>query len=275
MKLIAALVLIVTFGILLFKGSKGNPTPTTIHGNAMGTTWSLKCHNPEKYRPLIKQKILHYENLLSHWKPNSELSQLNAGKIQTPSPELQKILTLANKFKVETNGAFDHTLLRQTQTAGFAPPLPTTAHSYDLSAMAKGYTIDGLTEILRAAGLKNFIIELGGECYASGTQPDGTPWTIQIPSPTGKEPTTINLTNQAIATSGNYQQIANIKDGKITSHLINPITGKPKKAPPTSISIIAKDGTTADSYATALFINPELSLPKQIKMLPFTINAPQ
>jgi len=252
--------------LLLFLKSKSPETDApsgmgTIHGNAMGTTWSLRCNNPKRFQKRVIKTLSRYEHLLSHWQTDSELSRLNAGEISKPSAELEKILHHASEFKNHTGGAYDHTLLHQTQAAGFAPPLPTNAHRYDLSGLAKGYVIDQLTQQLHAEGLKDFIIELGGECYASGTQPDGSPWPVQIPSPVGGKPWIAHLSNQAIATSGNYHQVASIKNGNITSHLIDPSSGKPNATHARSVSIIAADCITADAYATAMFINPDLTLP--------------
>ncbi|BDS08674.1 FAD:protein FMN transferase [Oceaniferula spumae] len=261
-----SIIVLITATFLLFQKSR-TPTVSTITGDAMGTTWSLRCEDAEQYRPLVYRILSEQENILSHWRANSEISRLNAGQITEVSTELKRAINLAEHFKAETRGAFDHTLLRQTQAAGFAPLLATEKHNYDLSAMAKGYCIDLLTATLREHGLINFVIELGGECYASGTQDDGTPWPVLIPSPTGGEGVTVYLSNQAIATSGNYQQVAKIENKLISSHLIAPNTGKPHLAKPSSVSIIANDCATADAYATALFINPKLVLPENTKAI--------
>jgi thiamine biosynthesis lipoprotein len=265
MKRIALIALAAAAVLLLLKSlSPETDRPSsigTIRGNAMGTTWSLRCKAPKRFHNLITKTLSRYEQLLSHWQTDSEISRLNAGGIAKPSVELEKLLSHATEFKKHTGGAYDHTLLRQTQAAGFAPNLLTNAHSYDLSGLAKGYVIDQLTQQLHAEGIKDFVIELGGECYASGTQANGSPWPVQIPSPVGGEAFIVHLSNQAIATSGNYHQVASIKDGKITSHLIDPSSGKPNTTPARSVSIIAADCITADAYATAMFINPDLTLP--------------
>jgi len=272
MKTIAIIILAISAFLLFKKGQR--PEVSTITGDAMGTTWSLRCQNPEQYQTLIHITLEIQENLFSHWRANSELSKLNAGRITEPSEELAKALDLAARFKAETGGAFDHTLLRQTQETHFAPQLPTTAHSYDLSAMAKGYSIDVLTKTLREHGLTDFIVELGGECFASGTQQDGSPWPVQIPSPTGGDPVIVHLSDQAIATSGNYHQIAGVQNKRIISHLIDPTTGKPRPAVLSSVSIIAPDCATADAYATARFVSPDLALPNDLQIIELPADTP-
>ncbi len=128
----------------------------------------------------------------------------------------------------------------------------------DFSAIAKGYGVDFIGDLLRENGIENFLVDIGGEVVAQGISPRGNEWMIGINLPkeeaqTDDVQTVVPLKNQAIATSGNYRNFYEV-DGVKYSHTINPKTGFPERNTLLSASVFAADCTTADAYATAFMV---------------------
>ena len=128
----------------------------------------------------------------------------------------------------------------------------------DLSSIAKGYGVDRVADVIRAAGFTDFLVEIGGEVVASGTRPDGRAWRIGInrPKPEARPDEiygVVSLRDQAFATSGDYRQFF-VQDGVRFSHIIDPKTGYPVANRVVSVSILAGDCTLADGLATAVMV---------------------
>jgi thiamine biosynthesis lipoprotein len=128
----------------------------------------------------------------------------------------------------------------------------------DFSAIAKGYGADQAGKLLESKGIKNYLIEIGGEVYTKGLNEAGKPWVIGVNTP--KEEAKIHefeayvgLSGKGMATSGNYRNYYEI-DGEKFSHTINPKTGFPERSNLLSATIIADDCMTADAYATACMV---------------------
>lgn len=127
----------------------------------------------------------------------------------------------------------------------------------DLGAVAKGYAVDTIGEILSDSHINNYYIEIGGEIKCSGMNSVGNVWTIGIQSPNrfihGQIIEKVSLYNKAIATSGDYKNFVDL-GGKYYSHAINPKTGYPIDNHIASVSVIAPNCMDADAIATALMI---------------------
>lgn len=129
----------------------------------------------------------------------------------------------------------------------------------DFNAIAQGYTVDVLAAFLESKGIKNYLVEVGGELRASGTKLNDSAWTvgIQVPSEDEAEAsslfTRVRMENRSLATSGNYRKFY-VEDGKKYAHIINPATGYPAKNNLLSATVIARDCMTADAYATAFMV---------------------
>ncbi len=128
----------------------------------------------------------------------------------------------------------------------------------DFSALAKGYGVDQIFEYLEARGVKNSMIEIGGEVRTSGKNDKGKNWSIGINTPKRDAQVTdfqaiVELNNKALATSGNYRNYY-VVDSIKYSHTINPSTGFPEKNTLLSASIFANDCMTADALATACMV---------------------
>ncbi len=125
----------------------------------------------------------------------------------------------------------------------------------DFSALAKGYGVDLAANYLNKRGIKNFLVEIGGEVYCQGKKDNGEEWIIGINTP--KEDAKIydfeakvKLTNKGLATSGNYRNFYKVGDKKY-AHTINPKTGKTELSNLLSVTVISDNCMMADAYATA------------------------
>lgn len=218
-------------------------------GNAMGCRWKLTCRGYSLYGTDVPKEVSdvleHWEQVMSTWRENSDLSRYNRG--EPASADLLRVLALAEKMRVATDGAFDERMLEQVNRAGFAPK----GKGVDLSAIGKGFAVDRVAELLRARGINDFLFQLAGETIAGDKAWDVG---IEAPDPTARVVTkTIRLQNQALATSGNYRQFEKTERG-IVSHIIDPRTGAPVIRPFSAVTVIADDCATADAWATALFV---------------------
>ena len=133
----------------------------------------------------------------------------------------------------------------------------------DLSSIAKGHAVDRIVEVLREAGLRDGLVEVGGEMRAIGVRRDGGAWRIGVEQPVaaqGLVQRIVRLSDQAIATSGDYRNIRDL-DGQRVSHIIDPRTGTSIDHGAASVSVVADDCMTADVWATALLVlGPEEGL---------------
>lgn len=136
----------------------------------------------------------------------------------------------------------------------------TACVTIDLASIAPGYGVDQIAALLKENGLDNFIVEIGGEIVASGTKQKGAAWNVGINTPEAYAPVdqvrrTLTLSNQAIATSGDYRNFFTI-DGREYCHIMDPRTGYPVTTGIVSASVIADSCTVADGLATALMVMP-------------------
>ena len=128
------------------------------------------------------------------------------------------------------------------------------------SAVAKGDAVDVIAQLLRRKGVKNFMVDIGGEVVVSGQNPQGSLWRIGINKPVDDSlslnqelQTVLTLTDVGIATSGNYRNYY-YHEGKKYAHTINPHTGYPALHNLLSATVIARDCMSADAYATAFMV---------------------
>ncbi|MFK7845359.1 MAG: FAD:protein FMN transferase [Rhodothermales bacterium] len=134
----------------------------------------------------------------------------------------------------------------------------------DFNAIAKGYGVDVVAELLIEEGINDFFVEIGGEVRTKGQHLEGRLWRAGIDKPTIDEPTVdinqareiqaaIEIENMGLATSGNYRNFY-VQEGRKYVHTISPFTGYPKESDLLSASVLANDCMTADAYATAFMV---------------------
>lgn len=243
----------------------------------------------------------------SHWRADSELSALNKAPVDQwveVSPPLAEVLRLGLEVAGQTQGAFDFTIGGLVDLWGFGPSgdagdrPPSQAavdearqrsgwrklhldgsravrrddFRLDLSAIAKGYTVDRIADLLQQKGYWHHLVEIGGELRISGDK-YGNPWVLGISRPDAL-PGVLELTilrrappdartqspSWALATSGDYFKYFQL-NGQRYAHLLDPRTGWPSAVPATgavtaSISVADPSCARADALATALFIMP-------------------
>lgn len=241
-------------------------------------------------------EIERIEQIMSEWRPSSELSQLNNAAGQASrllSPELFEVLQRSKIICEATDGAFDPTFYGVGQLWHFEPgAVPPTREAVaaklslvdwraieldpntlrgrlarpgmkvGLGAIAKGYGVDRASQVLKEHGFVHHIVEGGGDTYVSGTKA-GAPWRVGIQRPDGPGSiAAIPASDRAIVTSGGYQRFIEV-DGKRYAHIIDPRTGWPldETSSAQSITVLADDATDADAYATAVAVmGPEKGL---------------
>jgi thiamine biosynthesis lipoprotein len=133
----------------------------------------------------------------------------------------------------------------------------------DLSAIAKGYAVDQLGELLEKRGIQDYLVEVGGELKAVGEKSEGRSWRVGIEQPDAKMPESsggqrsvkqaIEIRDLAMATSGDYRNYYE-KDGKRISHTIDARDGRPIRHNLASVSVLHASAMMADGYATALSV---------------------
>lgn len=131
----------------------------------------------------------------------------------------------------------------------------------DCSAIAKGYGVDVVARLLSSKSIDNYMVEIGGEVITKGISERRVPWVIGVNKPVENDSlvasnelqTTLNVTDMAMATSGNYRRFY-YKNGRRYAHTIDPKTGNPVQHSLLSATVLAKDCATADAYATAFMV---------------------
>jgi thiamine biosynthesis lipoprotein len=130
----------------------------------------------------------------------------------------------------------------------------------DCSAIAKGYGVDVVARLLKDKGITNFMVEIGGEIITKGISPKRVPWKIGVIKPTedslqtsGEYQTILNVTDKAMATSGNYRNFY-YKGGKRYAHTIDPKTGRPVQHNILSATVLTDHCARADAFATAFMV---------------------
>jgi thiamine biosynthesis lipoprotein len=269
---------------------KGNTMGTYYIINLVEIPKSLKLEN---IRSEIEKTLNLINSTLSNWDPNSEITKLNNNKkIGTIkiSNDLKEVLKQANIINVSSYGYFDITAdplielwgfgykNKKTQTIPLQKEIndalllvnqkelfeinSTNNEFYkknkdlklNLSSIAKGYGIDQIGKKLENLGLKNYLINIGGDLLAKGYNKTKKNWMIGIENPNLNEKLVkevINVSNKGVASSGDYKNFF-IKNGKQFSHIINPNTGKPITHKTKSVTVVSSNTTNADGWATAL-----------------------
>ena len=206
--------------------SPTGPSMYELRGPAMGTSFVVKIVSNEKksesqvaLQELVQAELALVDGLMSHYRPDSELSQFNRHAQTTPfvvSDETFAVLTEAARISDWTKGAFDITVGPLVEAWGFGvapgvePPsddlieelrerlgfsrlrLDPEARTVqknaprlegDLSAIAKGYAVDRVAEALESAGFFRYMVEVGGEVRTAGYNQAGAPWQIAVERP--------------------------------------------------------------------------------------------
>ena len=289
------------FPIIISCNSDLKENDFTLKGFVFGTTYKITYLDAEKnYQTSLDCLFLEFNNSLSTYIPNSDVSKINKGDTDILIDEYFKEVFLKSKVIYdETNGFFDPTVGNLVNAYGFGPDnavkdlskedlknqmnyvgfnkvileegkiIKTDPKIYlDFNSIAKGFAIDIIARFFDSKKIDNYLIEIGGEIRAKGTKKNNNPWLIKVVNPIKAEVNgaykTINLSNKSMATSGNYRKFKIDSTGKKYVHTINPITGFATESNLLSASVISNlDCADVDAYATA-FMAMGLEKTKQI-----------
>lgn len=293
------LVLLIVGTVLIIRQQQSTPYQKSadfIFGTSFHVTYQCDSDLTES----IKTELMKVDSSLSPFNEESVISAINNNKEVRPDQMFIEVFNLAMGISKDTDGAFDITVAPLVNAWGFgfkngSQPSKQQVDSLmqivgyqkvrltdgivmkhdprimlDCSAIAKGYGTDRVAKLLRSRGVENFMVEIGGEIVTRGVNPDRKPWKIGVTKPTddslhvGHELQTIlNVTNKAMATSGNYRNFY-YKGGKKYAHTIDPKTGYPVQHSILSATVITKSCAVADAYATSFMV---MGLEKAQKVL--------
>lgn len=269
---------------------KKQPPFRTNEGLVFGTIYKITYQHQEDLHMDIKKALQEVDNALSPYNKQSIITRINHNEDTTLNEHFTHVFNLSQKISTETEGAFDITVAPLVNAWGFG-----FKHSIDIdeatidslrqfvghtkikiennkivkedervmldcSSIAKGYGVDIVAQVMDQKGVKNYMVDIGGEVVVKGKNPKMKVWRIGINKPIEDSlsvnqelQTILEISDVGMATSGNYRKFY-YKNGKRYAHTIDPRLGCPVQHNILSATVIAKDCTTADAYATAFMV---------------------
>ncbi|MDV3559124.1 thiamine biosynthesis protein ApbE [Elizabethkingia anophelis] len=248
-------------------------------------------------------EITRIENLISEWRPETQISQVNQNAGIKPIKVDREVFDLTKKglyFSKLTDGAFDISIVAMDKIWKFddsMDELPSeqaikeSVRNVDyrniildstnstiflrnpgmkigFGSIGKGYAADKTRDLMKSMGVKAGIIDASGDISTWGTQPDGKPWAIGINNPFNdhKMAAILYFKENSVTTSGSYEKYAEIH-GKRYSHIMNPKTGYPSTGL-TSVTITGPNATMANGFSTSVMVLGEKEGLKLLKQFP-------
>lgn len=259
-------------------------------GLVFGTSYNITYQSNENLKPEIEKALAEVDASLSPFNEKSVITHVNKNEAVTLDDHFITVFRLSSEIYKDTEGAFDITVapLVNAWGFGFKNGITPDRHAIDslmqfvgfdkvklqdgkiiktddrlmldCSAIAKGYGVDAVARLLKSKGIDNYMVEIGGEIVASGENPKGAPWRIGVSKPDDDSVSVsneiqgiINISNRAMATSGNYRNFY-YKGGKKYAHTIDPKTGCPVQHSILSATVVSDECAKADAYATAFMV---------------------
>lgn len=275
--------------ILIIREQQVMPYQENI-GLVFGTEYHITYQCNDDLQPEIEAELKKVDNSLSTFNQQSVISKINRNEEMSVNEMFEQVFNKAQYVSQETDGAFDITVAPLVNLWGFGfktgeNPSKEKVDSLmqyigyqtvslnnkkirkvhpntmlDAAAIAKGYACDVIAQLFRDKGIKNFMVEIGGEVITCGNSPKRIPWKIGVTKPVDdslntqqEQQAVLNVTDMAMATSGNYRNFY-YKGGKKYAHTIDPKTGYPVQHSLLSATVLAKDCATADAFATAFMV---------------------
>ncbi len=254
------------------------------------TAWTADASVSKRAFDEVFAEFTRLETLMSTWIPDSDVSRVNreAGVRPVPvSAEVREVLNTARQMSEWTGGKFDVTFgalsglwkfdhdqdnvipdmgevrrrlplidyrAIQIDEAAGTVFLPRKGMSMHLGGIGKGYAIDRAAAMLRLRGLRDFMIQSGGDMYVAGMK-DGRPWRLGIQDPRGAATRSfaeLKLSDGTFSTSGDYERTF-MKNGRRYHHMLDPATGEPARGT-RSVTIVSNRAVLADGLSTGIFI---------------------
>lgn len=259
-------------------------------GLIFGTSYNITYQSDKSLKAEIEAELHAVDASLSPFNEASVITAVNNNRPVELDGHFLNVWKISSEVNKETQGCFDITVAPLVNAWGFGfkngtQPTKEAIDSLreivgfskvkmvkdmivkqdkrimlDCSAVAKGYAVDVVAKMLRSKGIQNFMVEIGGEIVTAGINPNRMPWRIGVTKPSDDSlsvnselQTVLNVTDKAMATSGNYRNYY-YKDGKKYAHTIDPKTGYPVQHNILSSTVLADDCAIADAYATAFMV---------------------
>lgn len=290
-KLIGAL--LVLFGVFgaAFSGCRGENGYITKVGMIWNTTYHIKYKGSEALGDSIIATLNQVGVSVNAFDSLSTLSRINRNELDTADAVLAEVAQCAKEVHSRTQGAFDPTLGPVIRAWGFGKGHEATADTahldslkqfvgfdkwniigmkivksdsrveLNLSGIAKGYGCDMVARMLERNGVRDYMIEIGGEIRMGGKGEQGDKWVIAIDKPEVSDTvihdflTTVELTDCGLATSGDYRNFHTDSLGNRFGHTLDPNTLRPAHTDVLSVTVVAPSCMEADAYATAFMVS--------------------
>lgn len=211
-----------------------------VDGEIFGTHYHITYRggvDADTVRRAVQRELDRLDAIASTWKPQSELMRYNRAQVPerfAMSADLSALLELGGQIQSQTGGAFS---------------LRPDGGPIDLSAIAKGFAVDRVVDLLeRSFGITSCLVDIGGEVKARGDGPSGDGWRVGVYMPASAvevDMPTLHLRDTSVATSGSYFK---------GDHILDPNNSKPVVNELLSVSVIHPHNATADALATALYV---------------------
>ncbi len=287
------LLLLIAGTVLILSRSKQQEyTYISNHGYVFGTTYNITYKYSRDLEQDIKAALASVDNALSMFNDSSTITRINRNEYVNAASDTMfiKVFRLARHISELTHGSFDITVAPAVNAWGFGfknseqitelvldSLRQITGYwmlhesgnmiikddpriMMDCSAIAKGYGCDVVADVLRKFGIRDFLVEIGGEMVISGHNSKGDVWSIGVSEPDDTQAeterglnTVLHLSDCAVATSGNYRNFYE-KDGIRYAHTIDPKTCRPVSHSLLSATVIADNCATADALATSFMV---------------------
>ena len=283
------LALLIIGTVLIIRQQQSTPYQKN-SGLIFGTTYNVTYQNADDLQAEIEAELKKVDDQFSMFNSQSIVARLNRGEKPELTSDFIDVFNLARQVSEDTNGAFDITVAPLVNAWGFGfkhEQMPTKEQvdslrqfigmqyvnlkgntismqkpgmMLDFSAIAKGYGVDVIARLMERHDIKNFMVEIGGEVVTCGLNPDRQPWRVGVTKPSDDSLSTshelqtiLNVTDKAMATSGNYRNFY-YKGGKKYAHTIDPKTGYPVQHNILSATVFAKSCMVADAFATSFMV---------------------
>ena len=265
------LVILIVGTVLIIRQQRSSPYQHD-QGKVFGTFYKVTYQCDKDLKTEIEAALQQVDDEFSMFNEHSTVARINRGEKVTRSAMFNEVFELAQTVHRETDGAFDITVAPLVNAWGFGfknEQMPTSRqvdsllqirNQYDFAAIAKGYGSDVVARFLQSRGVTNFMVEIGGEIVTRGISEKRLPWKVGVVKPvddplaTNSElQTIVNITDIAMATSGNYRNFY-YKGGKKYAHTIDPKTGYPVQHSLLSATVLTKECAVADAYATSFMV---------------------
>ena len=297
------LTLLIVGTILIIRQQQSTPYQKD-SGAIFGTTYHITYQYDEDLQKEIVDKLKEVDDALSMFNKESIISKVNNNEPVVLNDMFVEVFQLAKEISKDTDGAFDITVAPLVNAWGFGfkneqmpdkqavdSLMTIVGHqkvnydgkkivkkdpriTLDCSAIAKGYGVDMVARLLDKKDIKNYLVEIGGEVVTKGISEKRLPWKIGVTKPTddalsesGELQTILNVTDKAMATSGNYRNFY-YKGKRKYAHTIDPKTGYPVQHSILSATVLTDRCVRADAYATAFMVMGMEKAKKVLEMNP-------